>query len=220
MKTLIIGSHRDLKQFLKNSMAKNEIPSGITEMFISGIQNDIEMIDFSTECLVGKVKSLQSLKRTKYLNEPVFTEDLAHHFKRIETKLAKLNLELADNARDRSSLCYDAPMYESKLRLGIVNLMVMTLQYWTQYISECKLELARQSGLWTVYESKGRVNTRALDKYLNINTLPKSPRINTVLRTAYYVLRYDHSTNEAKRKLEASIQALQNIIKTEALSKN
>lgn len=110
-----------------------------------------------------------------------------------------------------------AQMNNDMLRKAIVDLMVLSLQCWTQYSQESKIELAEKSKQWAVYVCNGRLSTRTMDRYLNINTLPKFPRWNNVLKTASFVLNECPSTIPIKKSLERSLRLTQELMKQQAL---
>jgi two-component system sensor histidine kinase ChiS len=62
------------------------------------------------------------------------------------------------------------------------------LSYGKKNSGKSKVDLAENSGLWTVYLDGSTAKTRTLDKYLSLQTLPKNPRWETVARTVNYVL--------------------------------
>lgn len=75
-------------------------------------------------------------------------------------------------------------------RRCIVDVMTLALDYWQKAKRKGKIELAEESGLWRVYMDRSSLQTRTLDKYLLVETLPRNPRWRDVVRTAEYVLRH------------------------------
>lgn len=59
--------------------------------------------------------------------------------------------------------------------------------YLWEQLSQSKLDLAEQSGLWKVTNDEGSLKTRTLDKYLRAETFPKRPRYRTVIKTLNFV---------------------------------
>ena len=51
-----------------------------------------------------------------------------------------------------------------------------------------KFDFAEKSGIWRVHLDRSSLQTRTLDKYLTIETLPKNPRWRDVIATAEFVL--------------------------------
>ncbi|MGL5759012.1 ATP-binding protein [Plesiomonas sp.] len=101
----------------------------------------------------------------------------------------------------------------AKLRETIVNAMKITLTYWEESSGKGKFDLAEQSGLWRVYIDRGTLQTRTLDKYLQIETLPKTPRWRTVLSTLDFVLHHSKKRNDNRTALENLRQQLQQLLK-------
>jgi hypothetical protein len=90
-------------------------------------------------------------------------------------------------------------------RQSIVEVMTLALDYWQRTKHKGKIELAEDSGLWRVYMDRSSLQTRTLDKYLLVETLPRNPRWRDVVRTAEYVLR---NAAEALPERERLVEAL------------
>lgn len=89
----------------------------------------------------------------------------------------------------------------------IVDLMNRAIHYWVESTGRTKADLAEESKIWRVYlDLNGWRRTQTLDKYLDIHTLPKSPRITQVLQTAYYVLKACGTPSARRDQLEAAIK--------------
>lgn len=72
---------------------------------------------------------------------------------------------------------------DEPLRRALVETMQLTLDAWQQGTGKGKIVLAEKSKLWRVYMDRSSPQTRTLDKYLSLDTLPKSPRWKTVVAT-------------------------------------
>ncbi|WP_028864274.1 ATP-binding protein [Psychromonas aquimarina] len=94
----------------------------------------------------------------------------------------------------------------------LVDVMNRTLEYWELENSQTKFELAEQSRLWRVYLDRSTLQTRTLDKYLHLETLPKAPRWRTVLSTIEYVLANCDVHNQQRLKIEQLRSQLQKLI--------
>ncbi|GAL24003.1 chitin catabolic cascade sensor histidine kinase ChiS [Vibrio variabilis] len=70
--------------------------------------------------------------------------------------------------------------------------MTSSLSYWEEVTGQSKFAFAEQSGLWRVYLDRSTLQTRTLDKYLRLETLPKTPRWRTVLSSVEYILEHCH----------------------------
>ncbi|MGL5800813.1 MAG: hypothetical protein ACRCYN_12290, partial [Plesiomonas sp.] len=84
---------------------------------------------------------------------------------------------------------------------------------WEESSGKGKFDRAEQSGLWRVYIDRGTLQTRTLDKYLQIETLPKTPRWRTVLSTLDFVLQHSKKRNDNRTMLENLRQQLQQLLK-------
>lgn len=78
---------------------------------------------------------------------------------------------------------------EHYYRKTIVALMTSALACWTEVTGLDKVALAEKSGIWKTYLDVSTFKTRTLDKYLNLEKLPKNPRWKDVLKTADFVIR-------------------------------
>ncbi|RPI80025.1 MAG: response regulator, partial [Desulfobacteraceae bacterium] len=99
------------------------------------------------------------------------------------------------------------------LRKALVDLMTKTLHCWEITTEESKIELAEKSKIWRVYLDRGTWQTRTLDKYLNLHTLPRNPRWRDVVRTAQYVLNHCPLKAQQYRELEEVLAKLEEIMK-------
>lgn len=89
-----------------------------------------------------------------------------------------------------------------KKRLA-VEAMNLALTYWQQATGLGKSDLADQSGLWKVYiNHNGFERTQTLDKYLDLNRLPKQPRWRKIQDTLDYVLLATDTLSPEREKLE------------------
>jgi hypothetical protein len=93
-------------------------------------------------------------------------------------------------------------------RRCIVEVMVLALDCWTRGKGKGKVELAEESGLWRVYMDRSSLQTRTMDKYFLVETLPRNPRWRDVVRTAEYVLRNCPEPQRERATLEAALSQL------------
>ncbi|WP_299422693.1 response regulator [uncultured Shimia sp.] len=75
-----------------------------------------------------------------------------------------------------------------RYRETIVALMSDSLEIWGAATGKSKIDFAEASGIWRVNLDKTSLQTRTLDKYLLIETLPDNPRWRDVLKTVKFVL--------------------------------
>ncbi|OUR95018.1 hypothetical protein A9Q81_14750 [Gammaproteobacteria bacterium 42_54_T18] len=125
-----------------------------------------------------------------YLTKPYDPEILINRVQRATTLISQKNVE------------NKTP--ELKSRKNIVESMTLALSYWELTTGRSKLHFADESKLWSIYvDKKGTCSTKTLDKYLQLSTLPKKPKINNVQRSIQFAL--DHcdehkSSHENVRK--------------------
>jgi len=100
--------------------------------------------------------------------------------------------EEADTCDDPAGAAHESAGFDADegYRRALVDTMTLTLDYWQKARGKGKIELAEESGLWRVYMDRSSLQTRTLDKYLLVETLPRNPRWRDVVRTAEYVLRH------------------------------
>lgn len=94
----------------------------------------------------------------------------------------------------------------------LVELMVVTLKYWERESGQNKFQLAEDSQLWRVYLDRSTLQTRTLDKYMHLETLPKTPRWKTVLSTIEYVLTHCQIETKERNKIENLRAQLQKLL--------
>ncbi|WP_158587195.1 ATP-binding protein [Motilimonas pumila] len=87
---------------------------------------------------------------------------------------------------DNGQALHCEQLIESDYRQDLVTVMNHALALWNA-AGHSKVELAEQSKIWSVYLDRSSAQTRTLDKYLLLETLPKKPRWRDVLRTATFV---------------------------------
>lgn len=102
---------------------------------------------------------------------------------------------------------------DARLRENMVKAMKLALTYWEESTGKGKFDLAEQSGLWRVYIDRGTLQTRTMDKYLQIETLPQTPRWRTVMSTLDFVLQQARKRSDNRTALENLRQQLQLLLK-------
>jgi two-component system sensor histidine kinase ChiS len=90
----------------------------------------------------------------------------------------------------------------------LVETMKTALVCWETHTKKTKFDLAEESGLWRVYLDRSTLQTRTLDKYLHMETLPKTPRWRTVISTLEFVLKYGLESDPIYQKLEMQKEKL------------
>ena len=98
------------------------------------------------------------------------------------------------------------------MREILVDAMTCALDYWERVTGENKFAFAEQSGLWRVYLDRSTLQTRTLDKYLRIETLPKTPRWRTVLSSLDYILEHCQEQSPDRSHIETLRDRLQHLL--------
>ncbi len=114
--------------------------------------------------------------------------------------------DLADKA------CDDNKTKAETLREVLVETMTSAIDYWEKVTGQSKFAFAEQSGLWRVYLDRSTLQTRTLDKYLRVETLPKTPRWRTVLSSIEYILEHCHDAGLERDHLIALRDRLQKLL--------
>lgn len=108
----------------------------------------------------------------------------------------------------------DQKSKQDLMREVLVDAMTNALDYWESSTGHSKFTFAEQSGLWRVYLDRSTLQTRTLDKYLRIETLPKTPRWRTVLNSLEYILSHCSAMTPQRSKIEELRDKLQHLLTT------
>ncbi|GEM73952.1 response regulator [Vibrio sagamiensis] len=98
------------------------------------------------------------------------------------------------------------------LREILVDTITHALAYWESSTGESKFAFAEQSGLWRVYLDRSTLQTRTLDKYMRLETLPKTPRWRTVLSSIEFILEHCKEQSPERSYIEAQKNKLQRLL--------
>ncbi len=90
----------------------------------------------------------------------------------------------------------------------LVDVMNQVIEYWEANSQKTVIDLAEESQLWSITVDEGRLRARTIEKYLDVNKLPKKPRWRTVVQAAYYVLRRYPAPTRFKLQLESDLASL------------
>jgi two-component system sensor histidine kinase ChiS len=93
-----------------------------------------------------------------------------------------------DSAAGDSSIVAASDGERDVYRRAVLEVMTASLSLWAELNGKGRIELAERSGIWRVTLDKSSLQTRTLDKYLLMETLPLKPRWRDVIRTAEFVL--------------------------------
>ena len=102
---------------------------------------------------------------------------------------------------------------EPLFRQTVVEIMNQTLEAWERTTGKDKVQFAEESALWRVYLDGDAFKTRTLDKYMDIDKLPKNPRWKDVLKSVEFVLYQCPDPNPLKTELQASLSKLRALAK-------
>jgi len=99
------------------------------------------------------------------------------------------------------------------IRILLVEIMNLTINYWVKETKSSKIDLAQNSGIWKVYTNRdGWERAQTMDKYLETETLPKNPRRKLVIQTAEFVLANCEAPTAHRENLELSLMRLKSIL--------
>ena len=93
-------------------------------------------------------------------------------------------------------------------RALLVRTMVISIQYWQQSTFRSKLDFARESGIWTVNMDNDSPQTRTLDKYLHIDTLPSRPKVEEIIRSAHFIYSNCNVESPLRDELKSILDSL------------
>ena len=77
---------------------------------------------------------------------------------------------------------------DAAYRDTIVQVVTGSVGLWRQVTGKDRIAFAEESGIWRVSLDKSSLQTRTLDKYMLIETLPLNPRWRDVIRSAEFAL--------------------------------
>ncbi len=155
-----------------------------------------EMESGSTMAFVRALNSAQSGIRD--IQEALDHADTVDLKKSIKGNFDNITMVLS---RMEARLAGDTDEFGKKK--AAVSAMNLALDLWMKTTGNTKADLAEQSGIWKVYVTcNGHERTQTLDKYLDINTLPKNPRWQNVVSTVDFVLLECEIASPKKANLE------------------
>lgn len=106
---------------------------------------------------------------------------------------------------------------DEEFRQSLVELLIETVNLWEKTTQSDRIELAEKSRIWRVSIDEGRLRTRSLDKYLNIQKIPKNPRWRNVVRTSHYVLAECNLEASDRAMLEDKLEQVMAMIKARSI---
>jgi hypothetical protein len=130
-----------------------------------------------------------------------------------ETNRAVGELKAVDAALEEMARTLKGDVDGEERRAFAVEVMNAALDCWKEATGGGRAELARESKLWRVYVTPdGYERTQTLDKYLDLRTLPKRPRLKTVVRTADFVLAACDLPSPSRDRLEDRLARLRAVL--------
>ncbi len=153
----------DTLNFFDNTIVISFQECGSQQLSVTHTQQFVE----NANIIDSLVKKLHVVMKD---NNPSKTNQLV---KQLDEKLTSI-----DSQESRSE----------NYRLSLINLMSANLEMWRKTTQGDRVSLAEKSCIWRVTIDEGRLRTRAMDRYLSLKLLPKSPRWRPVVKTTHYIL--------------------------------
>lgn len=150
---------------------------------------------------------------------PSFISELSKNterFRMFQDTLSRLNPDMFENNPQlKADLCsiddtllklqnyFNPEIGRIDKRIYAVQLLKKAVDLWCKHTNHKKPDLAEKSGLWNVQvNADGWRRTQTLDKYLDIDTIPKNPKWKAIEETVEYVYDYLDEGMDGKTELE------------------
>lgn len=204
-KLLLIGKNKRQELFkadLTVSCFKIEERPNYT-LILNRIQESSSQETSSSTELIKEIE--QNHERIKSLESAL--DSLNKH---LNEKNSKLWVEVRedDPVLDGVSRAPSDVDQQENYRQLIVKVINLSLNYWSLCTNDTKVEFAEKSKIWKVYLDRSTWQTRTLDKYMSLETLPKRPRWRDVVRTGEFVLKNCSQEHEIRLNLEDAMASL------------
>ena len=183
----------DVRQHISADILKLPEGSGLRSMYIFNVGGSIN---------AGRINNLE--RAIEALSSYAFDGDKA--------KLQELKELGGEFTRLADKVSSDSKSKQEVMREILVDAMTSALDYWERVTGQSKFTFAEQSGLWRVYLDRSTLQTRTLDKYLRVETLPKTPRWRTVLSSLEYILEHCNEQSPERTHIEALKNKLQHLL--------
>lgn len=188
---------------LENAKNKQKV-QWLTQWFLIAIILLISSISFITFFSLKKKREREKLLASIYyhkqqlilLNSSVLGEDKEH------------TEHLSDDDK------------KQVFKQQLVKTMIEALDIWEKHTGTNRLELAEKSKIWTISNDNGTLRTRALDRYLSINQIPKNPRWRNVVKTCHFILADPQLSTNNRTLLNQALDELMIQIKSFSLAAN
>ncbi|MEL7291358.1 MAG: response regulator [Pseudomonadota bacterium] len=183
----------DVRQHLSADILRLPPESGLRFMYIFNVGGGVNVTRINN--LETAIEALSSFAFEGDRAKLQELKELGGEFTRLADKVAGDNKSKQDIMRE-----------------VLVDAMTSALTYWESVTGQTKFAFAEQSGLWRVYLDRSTLQTRTLDKYLRLETLPKTPRWRTVLSSLDYILEHCNEQSPERTHIEALRDKLQHLL--------
>ncbi|KOO05019.1 hybrid sensor histidine kinase/response regulator [Vibrio nereis] len=183
----------DVRQHLSADILKLPEGSDLHSMYIFNVGGTIN---------ASRIKNLEAA--VDALSSYAFSGD--------SEKLQELKELGGEFTRLADKVSSDSKSKQDVMREVLVEAMTSALDYWERVTGQTKFAFAEQSGLWRVYLDRSTLQTRTLDKYLRVETLPKTPRWRTVLSSLEYILEHCSEQSPERTHIENLRNKLQHLL--------
>ncbi len=140
-------------------------------------------------------------------------EALIKSVKYHQQQLSMMQEQQSDGSENGSSQEDALDEIKTKFRSLLVDTMTETLSIWQKTTNTNHIEFAEKSQLWKVSIDNGNLRTRSLEKYLEIDRLPKNPRWRNVVKTCHFMLTLDSLVSDDRFLLELKLSEIMNTVK-------
>ncbi|KJY88896.1 histidine kinase [Vibrio neptunius] len=183
----------DVRQHLSADILKLPEGSGLKSMYIFDVGGGVNAARITN--LETAIEALSSYAFEGDKAKLQELKELGGEFTRLADRVTAENQSKQDTMRE-----------------VLVDSMASALLYWENVTGQSKFVFAEQSGLWRVYLDRSTLQTRTLDKYLRIETLPKTPRWRTVLNSLDYILEHCQEMSPERTHIEHLRDKLQHLL--------
>lgn len=183
----------DVRQHISADILKLPAGSDLRAMYVFNVGGSIN---------ASRIKNLESA--VDALSSYAFNGD--------KDKLQELKELGGEFTRLADKVSAESKSKQDIMREILVEAMTNALDYWESVTGQTKFAFAEQSGLWRVYLDRSTLQTRTLDKYLRVETLPKTPRWRTVLSSLEYILEHCNEQSPERTHIETLRNKLQHLL--------
>ncbi|MDX2470719.1 MAG: response regulator [SAR324 cluster bacterium] len=186
-------------EFLKASL---ELMPDALRIVVTGYSDLDAIIDFVNDVQIYKfiTKPFDPANFKLTIQRAMEASALKKQNANLVAKLQEANLQLTDKIEQQD---------EEKKRRMHVDCMKVALIVWELTHQKTKAELASESGLWSSnFDEKGTLRSKTIERYLNLESLPQTPKTALVVQTAQFVLDHCPKKDQFRDLLESHIADL------------